>query len=520
MDNLKYLQNETSKLLNLYNASLFNDVIRKGKVLIKKFPNQILFYNATALSLSSIGQHDESLKILKKALNLQPKNIHVLNNSGLVSGNMNNQKQARWFYEKALSINENFVDALLNISQLDLSENKTKEAKKRLDRALKFCRSKGQEEIINSSLGFYYQQIGDFQKAIKCFEIVNKLNPLNTFSDKAISLIYKYKDKNDAHLKLMENKISLTKSKPHLQSLYFALGKAYEDLKEFEKSFKFLKSANNIADEKFNYNIKNDEKLFSNIKNLFKNFDKKNQINSEKKMIFIVGMPRSGTTLAEQIISSHKKVYGAGELSFLEAEIRKKILVNNDFIQSTISNIDFEKLKEIQEEYLNQVNLFDFKERIFTDKAPLNFRWIGIIKVLFPNSKIIHCQRDPMDVCFSNFKNTFTSKSISFCYNLNKLGHYYNLYSNLMNFWKQLFNDEIYDLSYEKLINNQEEETKNLLKYCDLEWDINCLSPHKNEKLVATASLAQVRSPIYKSSIKKWQNYSDNLKDLRNIIND
>ena len=231
-------------------------------------------------------------------------------------------------------------------------------------------------------------------------------------------------------------------------------------------------------------------------------------------------MPRSGTTLTEQIISSHKHVYGAGELSFLEAAIRKNILNENKFIKDTISNIEFEPLKKIQEEYLNQVNLFNFKEKIFTDKAPLNFRWIGIIKILFPNCKIIHCQREPMDVCFSNFKNTFTSKSISFCYNLNKLGNYYNLYSDLMNFWKEMFGSEIYDLSYEKLINNQEGETKKLLSYCELEWDVNCLSPHKNEKLVATASLAQVRSPIYKSSIKKWQNYSDNLKDLENLIND
>ena len=519
MNNLKYLQDETAKLLNLYNANLFDEVVKKGKILIKKFPDQILFYNATALSLSSLEKHEESLNILKQALNLQPNNIHVLNNLGLINSNMNNLKEARLYYDKALSINNNFVDALLNLSQLDLNENKTEETKKNLDKALKLCKSKQQEEIINTSLGFYYQQIGNFEEAIKCFQIVNKLNPLNTFSDKAISLIHKYKHEEDPHLILMENKVSKTKSEPHLQSLYFAIGKAYEDLKKFEKSFKFLKLANNIADKKFNYNIKNDEKLFSNIKKLFENFNNKNEFYSEKKTIFIVGMPRSGTTLTEQIISSHKHVYGAGELSFLEAAIRKNILNENKFIRDTISNIEFEPLKKIQEEYLNQVNLFNFKEKVFTDKAPLNFRWIGIIKILFPNCKIIHCQREPMDVCFSNFKNTFTSKSISFCYNLNKLGNYYNLYSDLMNFWREMFGNEIYDLSYEKLINNQEGETKKLLSYCELEWDVNCLSPHKNEKLVATASLAQVRSPIYKSSIKKWQNYSDNLKDLENLIN-
>ena len=124
-----------------------------------------------------------------------------------------------------------------------------------------------------------------------------------------------------------------------------------------------------------------------------------------------------------------------------------------------------------------------------------------------------------MDVCFSNYKNTFTSESIAFCYNLNKLGNYFKLYKDLMNFWYQIYNDQIYKLSYEKLINDQEGETKKLIKFCELEWDLNCLSPHKNNKKVSTASLAQVRSPIYKSSIKLWENYSKNLNDLKKLIN-
>ena len=230
-------------------------------------------------------------------------------------------------------------------------------------------------------------------------------------------------------------------------------------------------------------------------------------------------MPRSGTTLAEQILSSHKKIYGAGELSFLEFAIKDNLLKNNKFINDTINEVDIEKLTSIQSEYIKGIKSFDHNEKMIIDKAPLNFRWIGFIKMIFPNSKIIHCTRDPMDICFSNFKNNFSSKTVGFSYNLEKIGIYYNLYKDLMLFWKERLKNDIFELSYEELIKDQEKTTKKLIEFCDLEWDENCLSPHKNEKIVSTASLAQVRSPVYKSSVKKWENYSEELKKLKILIN-
>ena len=123
-----------------------------------------------------------------------------------------------------------------------------------------------------------------------------------------------------------------------------------------------------------------------------------------------------------------------------------------------------------------------------------------------------------MDICYSNFKNSFSGSSLGFCYNMEKLGNYYNMYKDLMSFWSDQFTDEIYNLNYETLINNKEMEIKNLLKFCNLEWDDNCLNPHKNKKLVGTASLAQIRAPIYQSSIDKWKNVDDELNDLKKII--
>ena len=229
-------------------------------------------------------------------------------------------------------------------------------------------------------------------------------------------------------------------------------------------------------------------------------------------------MPRSGTTLVEQILSAHKKVYGAGELSFLSDAINRHVIIDKKFINDKIENISEEKLRLIQGDYLKNLENFNFKEDYLVDKAPLNFRWIGFIRILFPNSKIIHCTRDPMDTCFSNYKNSFAGPSLSFGYNLSNLGNFFNLYKKLMEYWNKKFDKDIYNLSYEKLVSDQEKETKQLLKFCNLDWDINCLKPHENKNKVATASLAQVRSPVYKSSIKKWKNYSSYLTELTQII--
>jgi len=123
-----------------------------------------------------------------------------------------------------------------------------------------------------------------------------------------------------------------------------------------------------------------------------------------------------------------------------------------------------------------------------------------------------------MDICFSNFKNSFNSKGLSFSYNIKKLGLYFNLYKNLMNFWNSLYPDSIYNLSYEKLTSNQEVETRKLIEFCELDWENNCLLPHQNKKKISTVSLAQARLPVYKTSINKWKNYSKYLKELEEII--
>jgi tetratricopeptide (TPR) repeat protein len=375
--------------------------------------------------------------------------------------------------------------------------------------------------IVIHNLGMAYQALGKFEESKKYFESVLKINSKFTRADRSLSMSLKY-DINNPHLKIMENKIK-DQSLNDFQKieLHFGLGKAYEDIKNYKKSFENYKLGNKIKRDAIKYQINDDVKLFENIKNSFSSIDFQNLDNvgnKSNKMIFILGMPRSGTTLVEQIIANHKSVYGAGELRDLTQIIRENFLLNNKIKFPEKFNIKDQKLfSNMGTKYLENLDRYNTNKNYITDKAPLNFKWIGLIKLILPKSKIIHCTRDPKDICLSLFKNFFEGE-LNFSYNLEEAAKYYKLYQNLMEYWKQLLPDFIYNISYEKLVENQEFESKKLLDFCNLNWDKNCLTFYKNKRGIVTASFAQARKPIYKNSVKSWQNYKNELLPMFKIL--
>ena len=205
-------------------------------------------------------------------------------------------------------------------------------------------------------------------------------------------------------------------------------------------------------------------------------------------------MPRSSTTLVEQILSSHSKVYGAEEVEFIPELINRRFNSN-------------EELRQIGEEYFLKMKKISNNSNRATDKLPTNFLNIGFIKLILPKSKIVHCYRDPRDNCLSIFKNQFSSKKIKFAYDINETVSYYNFYIDLMKYWKKTLPNFIYDIKYENLILNTKKEIENLLINCGLEWNNDCLSFYNNNRPVKSASDTQVRRKIYTSSINSWKNY-------------
>ena len=506
------LKTDVEISVNLFNTSNYKEVIKKTIPLIKKFPQTYILNNLLALAYNGLGKYDLAIETLDKAIKFNPNNIFVLNNLGLVHGNLDNNKIAEEYLSRALNITPSFLDASITLANLKSRTNQNEVAIKILEKMEKIYKK---NYVLNFTLGNCYQQKGEFEKALVCFKNCLEIDPKNTGADKAISIMTKYKV-GDLHLKEMQTKFDMVKLDDHKILLGFALGKACEDIKDYNDSFKYLSVANKIKDQRTKYSIIEDEGLFKNIKEVFniKNIPEIKPHN--KKIIFVLGMPRSGTSLIEQILSSHKEVHGAGELNHINNFIEKKFMRSKfEFNENKINNFKTDDLMEFQKYYMDKIQT---DKKIIIDKAPLNFKWIGFLLTAFPNCKIIHSNRNAMDVCWSNYKNFFTSPRLNFCYNLKNLGKFYLLYKDLMSFWNNLFKNKIYNINYENLIKEQKKQTEDLLNFCGLDWDENCMAFYKNKKTVATASLVQVRSPIYKSSIEKWKNYSKELSGLLNIL--
>ncbi len=501
----KNLSQEIQILLNQFNAKNYDEVINKGNILIKKNPEYVILYNIVGSAYQNKGEFINAKNNFKFGLKLDPNNLALMNNLAMSHKNLLEYDLAEQLFVKTLKLNDKYINAYINLGNLKRDLNKFNEAIKLYEIALSITT---ENPIVYYSLALAHQGIGNFEKTITYSKKILKINPNFTRADHLISQSIKYNEENEHYKSLKNKKDNMSLKDFEKVDLLFSLAKAEEDMGRVNKASDYFIEANKIKKKLINYNVNHEINLLKDIKKLFnqKNI-KKNNIN-EGNIIFILGLPRSGTSLVEQIITSHSEVFGAGELPILSNIIKKYFIKNEREIDPNL----FETLKEnsvlnkLYSEYLKYINFFKFNEKYITDKAPLNFRWIGFIKLIFPNAKIIHCQRDSKNNCLSMFKNLFEG-GLNFTYDQEDLVKYYKSYSELMDFWKQKYSNMIYDISYEKLISNKEVEIKKLIKYCDLNWEESCLSFHNNKTPIKTMSTAQARKPIYKSSLNSFEKY-------------
>jgi len=465
------------------------------------------------LAYQQLKKYQQAEISFLRGLQENPKNISVINNIGNNYKYLNNYHKAEEYYKRALDYNPNYPNSLVNYGNLKFTFNKFEEALKLLNKSLDINR-----KLVSAhyNISLVYQSIGNFEKSIHHLKQINNFNSEFTKADKTISGLIDYQNEEDDLKKMKDKLVNLNLNFDQKINLYFGISKAHEDRKEFKQAFEYLENGNNLKRNQSNYDINDDIKLFTNIKRLFNNykFQPNSQILSKQNPIFIVGMPRSGTTLVEQIISSHSDVSGLGETNFLNGLINK-IFFNkeNNKYEDVLNSTDHSKLNTVYKEYFDIISHFETKEKYFTDKSLLNFQWIGFIKIIFPNAKIINCIRDPKNNCLSIYKNLFDHEG-AWCYDKNELTQYYKLYSDLMAFWRVKLPNFVYDIEYETLIKDPINQIKSLIKKSDLSWDEKCLNFDKNTSAIKTLSVNQARKKIYTSSVKAYDNYKDYTKNL------
>ena len=302
--------------------------------------------------------------------------------------------------------------------------------------------------------------------------------------------------------------------------IYFSLSKSYSDQKNIKKEIEYCIKANNENYKTFrNYNFSTEIKRFNKIIEIFQNYEFLKEENLEETdLIFIVGLPRSGTTLTHQIISSHSKVFGAGELPILNNFFSEKIDDSN-FIKKIFDDLlnkNQNYLKNIKDTLNNQFKQHN-KKQIILDKSPLNFEWIGFIKIIFPNAKVIHLNRNLKDTALSIYKNTFDGDSLPWSYNADDILGFIDLYKKLMSFWNKKMPNYIFNLEYKELVNNPKNEIKKILSFCNLQWEDSCLDFTNSKAGIKTVSILQARQPIYKSSVDLSKQYAELLPFLKKL---
>ena len=524
------LRNKVTVLNNYLQAKNFNKVIEEGKKILKKIPNNDYVLNLIGMAYQGKSQFKYSIKFFEESLKQNPNNIAAMNNCANSVKAFGNFERAKELYEKIIEKDPNYIRAYNNLANLKTSYNDYEGAIELYKKAINLSKNDKQASTTTTldfmfSLAVAFQGFNKIKESKEVIEEILSMNPHHTGAHKLKSSMLKYSNENVEsinHLKQMEI-LNVDKKLDHSKKidLFFSLGKAYEDIRNFDKSFYYLKEANKLRYEKYGSNLENEKKLFKHIIKIFEkiNLEEHHTDIPSKKIIFICGMPRSGTTLTEQIISSHNDVYGAGELIYLQRVIQK------NFYHDT--KLDKQKIKQtleiskniISSEYLDYFNIYNVEKNVITDKAPQNFRWLGFIKLFFPNSKILHCYRNSKDNCLSLFKNSFASAMMNWSNNPRDIANYYNNYDDLMTFWKSKMPGSIFNVEYEKLVTNKNEEIKKILEFCELPWDEKCLNHEKNSKTpIKTVSASQARKAIYTSSLNSNMNFDKHLSEMFSIL--
>ncbi len=345
-----------------------------------------------------------------------------------------------------------------------------------------------------------------------------KLSAVNIFT----TIAQRYGEEKEA-VKYLE----LACSKPGLPqsarcSLNFQLGGMYHALGEYNAAFQAYRAGNKFKPRK--YHPQNTEELFARVQETFsRQFF--GQVPSSGlntcRPIFIVGMPRSGTSLLEQILASHSQVFGAGELMTI-GNIRSELpgkIGSQDVYPECVQDITHQFLQASAEEYLARLNdLAGTSSSRVTDKMPQNFLHLGMMALMFPQASFIHIRRDPLDTCLSCYFQNFAAQGLTFAYDLEDLAHYYKLYAQLMEHWQQVLPVQMLEVQYEDIVDQPHKEITRILKHCHLQWEDACLDFHTNKRDTKTASYAQVRQPIYTSSKRKWKKYEKHLGPLKQAL--
>jgi tetratricopeptide (TPR) repeat protein len=372
--------------------------------------------------------------------------------------------------------------------------------------------------LLKGNLASCAVYVGEHDVARKAYSELLVINPAHQRNHYHLSRVEPAK--NTKHIEQMERLLAETKLPPDRNIfLYFALGKEYEDLQMWDKAYEYFEKAGNVVTSIANYNVASDIVIIDTIiKTCSSDWLKQGPTPpvQDKTPLFVVGLPRTGTTLTERIVASHSQVASVGETEFVQMVMRRESEVPGveKMTPQMIEAIAKKKAELISEGYLETVRYRLGDEPIFVDKLPFNVLYLGFIAKAWPDKPIILQKRNPMDTCFSMYKQVFTW-AYKYSYSLETLGEYYIAYERLCRHWRETLGDRLVEIQYEDMVADQEVQTRHLLDRLGLPFEDACLNFEKNAAPSTTASSVQVRQKVHARSVERWRRYEDQLQPLR-----
>ena len=438
-----------------------------------------------AMRLQIQGKFQSAESIYMGILESEPDNPDGNHLLGLIRGEQDNNHEAVRLIEKAIKLNQNAAPFHHNIAGIYRRMGRLEEAESEFRRAIE----------LKADYGEAYQGLAE----------------MVTFSN------------DDPLLGQIRDQLANSSMDAGLRSYFhFAAGKICDDIGAYDEAFKHYSAGNRDASKTFN-SVEFRQQVKDTIYVFSQDFVQRNAGSGDpsEQPVFIVGMPRSGTTLVEQILASHSKVFGAGELNDMKyiARSASELSSVRQPFPNCISGVSRPGYARLASEYLERIsNVIEggHYDRVI-DKHPLNFQFVGLILQMFPNARIINTIRHPLDTCLSCFFQNFT-KGQHYTFNVVKLAHFYNDYRRLMEHWEMVYPGKILTVAYENILSKQESETMRLLKFCGLEFEDACIDFHETDRVIKTASFLQVRKPIYYSSLHRWKNYTSQLSEVASIL--
>ena len=517
-------------------------------------PQHVEAMNNLGAVLSEEEQYEEAIQTLLETLRLRPEYPDAHSNIGNAFMAIEETDKALAAFRNAIALRPDFVEAHQGLARAWQEKDNLEAALAAINQALSLAPEKPELicllAAIQADMGFPDQALATYDRALaldpsiarayigkgtllmetgqleeseKCQLQALQLDPESLTARVALSQVRKATEGDENLIELARKASDIDSMfRTKAAALHFALGKGYDDTGNYDRAFSHFLEGCRLKRSKLNYRPQDTEKHVDELIDFFS----RERIQTlagrgpESSLpIFVLGMPRSGTTLTEQIIASHPSVYGAGELPDM-LNIANSFNKNGGSIQYpeillTLPDSDFRALGQT---YLANLKKRNSEAQHITDKMPANFFALGLIHLLLPGAKIIHVRRNPIDTCISGFSKMY-NRGQFYSYDLAELGHYYRQYARLMDHWRAVLPpDTFLDLQYEDLVANTENEARKLINYCALPWSEDCLSFHKTERSIRTASVAQVRQPIYKSSVARWRRYESHLQPLLDAL--